>query len=71
MFFSFFLNYNYIYFFTGFRLGNHEHTRCLGHYLVKGGYKEFEELAYASSEPVIAIPEIAGGIPLDKSHRYK
>ncbi len=53
----------------GLRLGNQEHTRCLGHYLVKGGYKEFEELVCATSEPVISEPEIAGGIPLDGSHR--
>lgn len=53
----------------GFRIGNHEHTRCLGHYLVKGGYKEFEELACASTEPVIAEPEIAGGISLDGSYK--
>lgn len=55
--------------FKGFRLGSQEHTRCLGHYLVKGGYVEFEELACARSEPVIADPEITGGIPLENCHR--
>ncbi|XP_059489069.1 TGF-beta-activated kinase 1 and MAP3K7-binding protein 1-like [Neocloeon triangulifer] len=54
----------------GSRLGNQENTRCLGNYLVKGGYKEFEELACAISEPVIADPEINGGIPLDENSRF-
>ncbi|KAK7603863.1 hypothetical protein V9T40_003862 [Parthenolecanium corni] len=54
----------------GFRLGSQEHTRCLGHYLVKGGYVEFEELACACSEPVIADPEITGGIPIESCHRF-
>lgn len=54
----------------GSRLGNQENTRCLGNYLVKGGYKEFEELTSATSEPVIAEPEINGGIELDASCRF-
>nr|CAD7260591.1 unnamed protein product [Timema shepardi] len=54
----------------GSHLGNQENTRCLGNYLVKGGYKEFEELADASTEPVIAEPEIHGGIVLDDSCRF-
>ncbi|KAK9502038.1 hypothetical protein O3M35_012645 [Rhynocoris fuscipes] len=49
------------------RLGNQENTRCLGNYLVKGAYREFEELAAASEEPIIAEPEIQGGIELDES----
>ncbi|XP_073969047.1 TGF-beta-activated kinase 1 and MAP3K7-binding protein 1-like isoform X1 [Rhodnius prolixus] len=48
-------------------LGNQENTRCLGNYLVKGAYREFEELAPASEEPIIAEPEIQGGIELDES----
>jgi hypothetical protein len=55
---------------TGSRLGNQENTRCLGNYLVKGGYKEFDELVSARVEPVIAEPEIHGGIQLDESCRY-
>jgi TAK1-binding protein 1 len=55
---------------TGSRLGNQENTRCLGNYLVKGGYKEFDELVSARAEPVIAEPEIHGGIQLDESCRY-
>ncbi|CAG5076916.1 Similar to Tab1: TGF-beta-activated kinase 1 and MAP3K7-binding protein 1 (Mus musculus) [Cotesia congregata] len=51
-------------------LGNQENTRCLGNYLVKGGYKEFEELAASTSEPIIAEPEIHGGIDLDDSCRF-
>ncbi|OAD59872.1 TGF-beta-activated kinase 1 and MAP3K7-binding protein 1 [Eufriesea mexicana] len=52
------------------RLGNQETTRCLGNYLVKGGYREFEELASATAEPVIAEPEIHGGIELDDSCKF-
>jgi TAK1-binding protein 1 len=37
---------------------------------VKGGYKEFEELAPAITEPVIAEPEIHGGITIDESCRF-
>ncbi|XP_015513997.1 TGF-beta-activated kinase 1 and MAP3K7-binding protein 1 [Neodiprion pinetum] len=54
----------------GSHLGNQENTRCLGNYLVKGGYREFEELASASTEPIIAEPEIHGGIELDDSCRF-
>ena len=54
----------------GSHLGNQENTRCLGNYLVKGGYKEFEELASAAAEPVIAEPEIHGGIELDDSCKF-
>ncbi|KAH0558093.1 TGF-beta-activated kinase 1 and MAP3K7-binding protein 1-like isoform X1 [Cotesia glomerata] len=54
----------------GSHLGNQENTRCLGNYLVKGGYKEFEELAASTSEPIIAEPEIHGGIDLDDSCRF-
>lgn len=54
----------------GSRLGNQETTRCLGNYLVKGGYKEFEELASATTEPIIAEPEIHGGIELDESCKF-
>lgn len=56
---------------TGSRLGNQENTRCLGNYLVKGGYKEFDELMSATAEPVTAEPEIHGGIQLDESCRYQ
>lgn len=51
-------------------LGNQENTRCLGNYLVKGGYKEFEALGMASQEPVIAEPDICGGIQIDESCRF-
>ncbi|KAJ9592964.1 hypothetical protein L9F63_015334, partial [Diploptera punctata] len=54
----------------GSRLGNQENTRCLGNYLVKGAYKEFEELVSATTEPVIGEPEIHGGINLDESCRF-
>ncbi|CAH0395356.1 unnamed protein product [Bemisia tabaci] len=55
---------------AGMRLGNQENTRCLGNYLVKGGYKEFEDLSPAISEPVLADPEIHETIPLDESCRF-
>lgn len=51
----------------GSRLGNQEHTRCIGNYLVKGGYKDFEELTCAIAEPIIAEPEVHGGIVLDET----
>lgn len=51
-------------------MGNQENTRCLGNYLVKGGYREFEELASATVEPIIAEPEIHGGIEIDDSCRF-
>ncbi|XP_058793632.1 TGF-beta-activated kinase 1 and MAP3K7-binding protein 1-like [Phymastichus coffea] len=54
----------------GGHLGNQENTRCLGNYSVKGGYKEFKELFAAISEPIIAEPEIHGGIELDESCRF-
>ncbi|XP_032675271.1 TGF-beta-activated kinase 1 and MAP3K7-binding protein 1-like [Odontomachus brunneus] len=54
----------------GSHLGNQENTRCLGNYLVKGGYREFEELASSAPEPIIAEPEIHGSIELDESCRF-
>lgn len=54
----------------GSHLGNQENTRCLGNYLVKGGYREFEELAASTAEPIIAEPEIHGSIELDESCRF-
>lgn len=50
---------------AGSRIGNQETTRCIGNYLVKGGYKDFEDLLVATAEPVIAEPEVHGGIILD------
>lgn len=51
-------------------MGNQENTRCLGNYLVKGDYKELEDLKMAKQEPVIAEPDIHGGIVLDESCRF-
>ncbi|KAB0795309.1 hypothetical protein PPYR_08057 [Photinus pyralis] len=51
-------------------LGNQENTRCLGNYLIKGGYKEFDDLKVSTQEPVVAEPEIIGGIPLDESCQF-
>ncbi|XP_047539723.1 TGF-beta-activated kinase 1 and MAP3K7-binding protein 1-like [Vanessa atalanta] len=51
-------------------LGNQTGTRCLGNYLVKGLYKAFPTISAASSEPVVAAPEIHGPIALDESCRF-
>lgn len=51
----------------GSKLGNQDNTRCIGNYLVKGGYKEFDNLSAARGEPVIAEPDICVGIPIDDS----
>ncbi|KAJ0170696.1 hypothetical protein K1T71_013468 [Dendrolimus kikuchii] len=51
-------------------LGNQTGTRCLGNYLVKGLYKAFPTISAASTEPVIATPEIHGPITLDDSCRF-
>lgn len=48
-------------------LGNQESTRCLGNYLLKRNYTEFEELKLAREDPIIAEPELQGGIELDDS----
>ncbi|KAK4875764.1 hypothetical protein RN001_012186 [Aquatica leii] len=52
------------------RLGNQENTRCLGNYLIKGDYKEFDDLKMATQEPVISEPDIIGGIPLDETCQF-
>ncbi|XP_072933635.1 TGF-beta-activated kinase 1 and MAP3K7-binding protein 1-like [Epargyreus clarus] len=51
-------------------LGNQTGTRCLGNYLVKGLYKAFPTISAATSEPVVATPEIHGPIMLDESCRF-
>ncbi|XP_067120574.1 TGF-beta-activated kinase 1 and MAP3K7-binding protein 1-like isoform X1 [Centruroides vittatus] len=53
------------------KLGNQENTRCIGNYMVKGGYRDFDSiLREASQEPVIAEPEMCGGIQIDDSCRF-
>lgn len=37
--------------------------------MIKGAYKDYEELSAASSEPIIAEPHIVGGISIDSSYR--
>ncbi|XP_039760578.1 TGF-beta-activated kinase 1 and MAP3K7-binding protein 1-like [Pararge aegeria] len=51
-------------------LGNQTGTRCLGNHLVKGLYKAFPSISAASTEPVVAAPEIHGPIALDESCRF-
>ncbi|XP_050722481.1 TGF-beta-activated kinase 1 and MAP3K7-binding protein 1-like [Eriocheir sinensis] len=50
----------------GAKFGNHDLTRCIGNYFMKGGYKEFDILSSATSEPVIAEPHITC-LPIDES----
>jgi TAK1-binding protein 1 len=51
-------------------IGNLSITRCIGNYLVKGAYKDFDDLSAAKDEPVIAEPSIKGGIPIDDSCQF-
>lgn len=46
------------------------YTRCIGNYSLKGGYKESTLLGEAREEPVIAEPEICGGIPVDDGYLF-
>ncbi|GIZ04124.1 TGF-beta-activated kinase 1 and MAP3K7-binding protein 1 [Caerostris extrusa] len=45
-------------------------TRCIGNYTVKGGYKEFANLSEAVDEPIIAEPNIVGGIKIDEKCKF-
>ncbi|GFQ63969.1 TGF-beta-activated kinase 1 and MAP3K7-binding protein 1 [Trichonephila clavata] len=45
-------------------------TRCIGNYTVKGGYKEFDNLSEAQEEPIIAEPNIVGGIKIDEKCKF-
>uniref|UniRef100_A0A8C4NEK0 TGF-beta activated kinase 1 (MAP3K7) binding protein 1 n=1 Tax=Eptatretus burgeri TaxID=7764 RepID=A0A8C4NEK0_EPTBU len=46
-------------------LGQIECTRRIGDYKIKLGYKDITALNGAKSEPVIAVPEVSGGISLE------
>ena len=48
--------------------GINECTRCIGDYAVKGGYKESDTLRQATSEPVIATPDVFGPLHLSDIH---
>lgn len=50
--------------------GDTTYTRCLGNYPVKGGYKEMDALKSCRDDPVIAEPEIQGGIPIHDSFQF-
>ncbi|CAG7731751.1 unnamed protein product [Allacma fusca] len=52
------------------RLGNQSNTRCLGNYLVKGGYKEVDCLSSSISDPVIPDPEVHPSVTLGVSSRF-
>lgn len=52
------------------KIGNQTNTRCLGNYLVKGGYKDFRSLRNARSEPVVPDPEIHPAVKVDESFRF-
>lgn len=45
-------------------------TRCIGNYIGKAGYQDCAFVSSASSEPIIAQPEIVGAIPMDESCRF-
>ncbi|CAL1263439.1 unnamed protein product [Larinioides sclopetarius] len=45
-------------------------TRCIGNYTVKGGYKEFDNFSEAQDEPIIAEPNIIGGIKIDEKCKF-
>ncbi|XP_022918161.2 TGF-beta-activated kinase 1 and MAP3K7-binding protein 1-like [Onthophagus taurus] len=51
-------------------LGNQRSTRCFGNYLVKGGYKEFEDLKNALQEPIISEPDIIVAGPIDEACQF-
>lgn len=46
--------------------GDSQATRTIGNFSVKGGYREQAELRNASKEPVIADPDIIGGLPVNR-----
>ncbi|XP_022095510.1 TGF-beta-activated kinase 1 and MAP3K7-binding protein 1-like [Acanthaster planci] len=50
---------------NGNQLGSSNTTRQIGDHSLKGGYKEHATLSLAKSEPVIAEPEVIGGIQLN------
>lgn len=56
-------------FFLDSSLGNQESTRCLGNYLLKGSYKEYDILSSATQEPITAEPDIQSKT-LDESCRF-
>lgn len=56
--------------FLATHLGNQENTRCLGNYMVKGNYKEFEDICSATQEPIIAEPDIHGGLEVDDTFQF-
>lgn len=45
-------------------------TRCIGNYTSKGGYKEFDNFSEATEEPIIAEPNIVGGITIDDKCKF-
>lgn len=58
-----------MYFLGSRTIGNQLSTRCLCNYMIKGAYKDFEELSAATAEPIIIDPHIVGGISIDSSYR--
>uniref|UniRef100_T1J677 TGF-beta-activated kinase 1 and MAP3K7-binding protein 1 n=1 Tax=Strigamia maritima TaxID=126957 RepID=T1J677_STRMM len=52
------------------KLGNQLNTRCLGNYTIKSEYKDFGPLSGATTEPVIAEPEVHGGLPIAESFSF-
>ena len=46
------------------------YTRCLGLHKLKGGYKDVSPFENATDEPVLADPEIHGGIEIEASFQF-
>jgi len=51
-------------------LSDQGYTRCLGYHRGKGGYKDEPHLTSAKDEPVLADPEVHGGIALEPTFQF-
>ncbi|XP_067936727.1 TGF-beta-activated kinase 1 and MAP3K7-binding protein 1-like [Watersipora subatra] len=52
------------------KFGQQLYTRCIGDYSVKGGYRDNEQMSAASSEPVIAEPDLEEPICIDSTCNF-
>lgn len=52
------------------KLGNSENTRCIGDYSVKEGHKDIDILKNATSDPVIATPDLCESYEIDNSTAF-
>jgi TAK1-binding protein 1 len=49
------------------KLAGHFYTRSIGDYHIKNDYKDIEHISSATSSPLLAVPQVYGGFPLDSS----